>query len=81
MKISNKLILDKLYFGDPKITPLTLGYLEYIAKVKDVITGAFREEIGADPIKGSSLEVRIAKASKNFATIARRLFKTKGRNY
>ena len=60
---------------------MSLGYLEYISKVNDVITEEFRKEIGANPIKGSSLEIRIAKASKNFATIARRLFKTKGRNY
>ena len=81
MKISNKFILDQLYFGDPKITPLTLGWLEYTAKVKDIITEEFRKEIGAEPIKGSSLELRIPKASKNFAKIARKKFKKHSRNY
>ena len=81
MKISNRFILDQLYFGDPKVTPLSCSWLEYTAKVHEIITDEFRKEIGANPVKGSSLDLRIGKASKNFATIARRLFKTKGRNY
>ena len=81
MKLSNKFILDALYFGDPKVTPLSLGFLEYTAKVNEVITEEFRKEIGANPIKGSSLELRIAKASKTFATIARRKFKKYNRTY
>ena len=74
MKISNRFILDQLYFGDPKITPLSVSWLEYTAKVHEVITDEFRKEIGANPVKGSSLDLRIAKASKNFAKIARKKF-------
>ena len=37
MKIPNLFILNSLYNGDPKVTPLTLGWLEYTVKVKDVI--------------------------------------------
>ena len=55
MKLKNKDILDKLYHGDPKVTPLTYGWLEYTKLVKDVITAEFREEIGAQPIAGSPL--------------------------
>ena len=81
MKISNRFILDQLYFGDPKITPLSVSWLEYTAKVHEVITDEFRKEIGANPVKGSSLDVRIGKASKNFAKIARKKFKKHSRNY
>ena len=81
MKISNKYILDQLYFGDPKITPLTTNFLEYTKKVNDVITEEFRKEIGANPVKGSSLELRIATAAKSFSAIARRHFKKQQRSY
>ena len=81
MKISNLFILDKLYKADPKVTPLTFSWLEYTQLVNDVIVGEFRKEIGANPIKGSALELRIAAASKNYAKTARRIFRQKKGTY
>ena len=52
MKVSNLFILDKLYKANPKVTPLTYGWLKYTALVNDVIAEEFRKEIGAIPIKG-----------------------------
>ena len=71
MKVSNLFILDKLYKANPKVTLLTYGWLKYTALVNDVIAEEFRKEIGAIPIKGSALDLRIAKASKNYAKVAR----------
>ena len=77
MKVSNLFILDKLYKANPKVTPLTYGWLKYTALVNDVIAEEFRKEIGAIPIKGSALDLRIAKASKNYAKVARKIFQKK----
>ena len=71
MKVSNLFILDKLYKANPKVTLLTYGWLKYTALVNDVIAEEFRKEIGAIPIKGSALDLRIAKASKIYAKVAR----------
>ena len=81
MKIPNIFILNSLYNGDPKVTPLTLSWLEYTVKVKDVIVQEFVKEIGAEPVKNSPLDLRISKAAKNFAKIARKHFRVKKGNY
>ena len=81
MKIPNLFILNSLYNGDPKVTPLTLGWLEYTVKVKEVIVNEFVKEIGAEPVKNSPLDLRISKAAKNFAKIARKHFRIKKGNY
>ena len=81
MKVSNLFILDKLYKANPKVTPLTYGWLKYTALVNDVIAEEFRKEIGAIPIKGSALDLRIAKASKNYAKVARKIFREKKGTY
>ena len=81
MKVSNLFILDKLYKANPKVTPLTYGWLKYTALVNDVIAEEFRKEIGAIPIKGLALDLRIAKASKNYAKVARKIFQEKKGTY
>ena len=81
MKISNLFILDKLYKANPKVTPLTFSWLKYTELVNDVIVGEFQKEIGAIPVKGSALELRIAEASKNYAKVARRIFRQKKGTY
>ena len=81
MKIPNLVILNTLYNGDPKVTPLTFGWLDYTKKVKEVIVHEFVKEIGAEPIKNSPLDLRISIAAKNYAKVARRHFKAKKGNY
>ena len=81
MKLSNIFILNSLYYGDPKVTPQTFGWLEYTKKVKEVIVNEFIKETGAEPIKNSTLDLRIALASRNFAKIARKIFREKTGNY
>ena len=81
MKIKNIDILDKLYKADPKVTPLTFSWLKYTELVNDVIVGEFRKEIGANPVKGSALELRIAAAAKTYAKTARRIFRQKKGTY
>ena len=71
MKVSNLFILDQLYKANPKVTPLTFNWLKYTELVRDVIVGEFRKEIGAVPVKGSALDLRIAEASKNYVKVAR----------
>ena len=81
MKIPNIFILNSLYNGDPKVTPLTFGWLEYTKKVREVIVNEFIKEIGAEPIKNSPLDLRISMAAKNYAKVARKHFKAKKGNY
>ena len=81
MKLKNREILDKLYNGNPKISPLTLPYLSYVTKVEEIITNDFKEQKGAAPIKGSFLEKNIKTAAENYAIKARQKFKKKSGNY
>ena len=45
--------------------------------VKDVIVDEFSKEIGAKPLEGSALDLRISESAKNYARVARKIFREK----